>query len=136
MHMKGMPKDMQENPQYNDVVAEVLKYFEDAVWKANVEAIDQLIIDPGIGFGKTPEHNLKLIKSINEFKRLDCPVMIGVSRKSMISKIHKSAVDERLEGTIALNTIASLNGVNILRVHDVKQCVKASKMVDAYKKIE
>lgn len=136
MHIKGTPKDMQAKPQYNDVVAEVLKSLEDSLWKANVENINQLIIDPGIGFGKTAEHNLLLIKNMNEFKRLDCPVMLGVSRKSMIGKLQKDDKDQRLEGTIALNTIASLNGVNVLRVHDVKECVRASRIVDAYKNIE
>lgn len=136
MHMKGTPKDMQKDPQYDDIIAEVMKYFEDAVWKANVEAIDQLIIDPGIGFGKTLEHNLKLIKNINEFKRLDCPVMVGVSRKSMIGKLNGDDSASRIEGTIALNTIAALNGANIVRVHDVKACKRASSIVDSYQKIE
>lgn len=136
MHIKGTPKNMQENPDYKDLVAEVLLYFEKAVWKGNVAGIDQLIIDPGIGFGKTAEHNLKLIKNMYELKKLDCPVMIGVSRKSSIGIIAGAEINERLSGTVALNTVSILNGVNIVRVHDVKEAVQASKIIDMYKSIK
>ncbi len=136
MHIKGTPKSMQENPEYSDLIAEILLYFEKAVWKANVAGIDQLIIDPGIGFGKTVEHNLKLIKNMFELKKLDCPVMVGVSRKSVIGKITGAEVNDRLGGTIALNTAAILNNVNILRVHDVKEAVQTAKIMDMYKKIK
>jgi dihydropteroate synthase len=136
MHIKGMPKNMQENPEYKDLVAEVLLYFEKAVWKANVAGIDQLIIDPGIGFGKTPEHNLMLIRNMYELRKLDCPVMIGVSRKSIIGKITGTEIHERLSGTIALNTISILNGVNIIRVHDVKEALQATRLIDMYKKLK
>jgi dihydropteroate synthase len=133
MHMKGRPNIMQVNPSYEDVMAEVLLYFEKAIWKANVEGVEKVIIDPGIGFGKTAEHNLILIKNIYELKKLDCPVMIGVSRKSFIGKLSDTEVGERLSGTVSLNTIAILNGVNILRVHDVKEAVSMAKIVDTYK---
>jgi dihydropteroate synthase len=136
MHIKGTPKSMQENPHYDNLVGEVLLYFENAVWKANVAGVDQLIIDPGIGFGKTVEHNLMLVKNIFEFKKLDCPIMIGVSNKSVIGKITGANVEERLGGTIALNTIAILNGVNILRVHDVKEAARAAKIIDEYRKVK
>ena len=126
---------MQKSPHYDDLIAEVLLYLEKAVWKANIEGIEQLIVDPGIGFGKTLEHNLTLIKNIHEIKKLDCPVMIGVSRKSLINKIYESDVMDRLEGTIALNTISALNGVNILRVHDVLPAVRAAKVIDVYKSV-
>jgi dihydropteroate synthase len=135
MHIKGTPKNMQQNPVYKDLIAEVLLYFEKSVWKAIISGIDQLIIDPGIGFGKTSEHNLTLIKYMFEIKKLDCPVMIGVSRKSLIDKIAKADVDNRLSGTIALNAVSILNGVNILRVHDVKEAVQAARIIDAYRKI-
>jgi dihydropteroate synthase len=135
MHMKGIPKNMQDNPQYDDVVKEVVAYFENVVWKVNIENITQLILDPGIGFGKNVEHNLKLIKNIAEIKRLDCPVMVGISRKSMIEKLAGGKVDDRLEGTVALNTISILNGVQIIRVHDVKAGVRTARIVDEYKKI-
>jgi dihydropteroate synthase len=136
MHIKGTPKNMQKNPVYKDLIAEVLLYFENAVWKAIISGIEQLIVDPGIGFGKTAEHNLTLIKYMFEIKKLDCPVMIGVSRKSLIDKIARAEIDDRLSGTIALNTVSILNGVNILRVHDVKEAVQAARIIDAYKKIK
>lgn len=136
MHMKGTPKNMQEKPEYSNLINEILSYLEKAVWKANVEGIDQIIVDPGFGFGKNEEHNLRLIKGINEFKKLDCPVMLGVSRKSTIGKILNLDVNERIEGTIALNSIGIINGVNILRVHDVAENVRAARMIDAYKKIK
>lgn len=136
MHIKGTPKDMQKNVQYKNVVTEILSYLEKALWKANADGIDQIIVDPGFGFGKNEEHNLKIVKLLKEFKKLDCPVMIGVSRKSTIGKILKTEVDDRLEGTIALNAIAILNGVNIIRVHDVKENVKAAKIIDAYKMLD
>lgn len=135
MHIKGTPRDMQVNPEYHDLIAEVLTYLENGMWKANVEGIDQIIIDPGIGFGKSVEHNLYLIKNMYEFKKLDCPIMLGISRKSLIGKIDGSDINERLSGTIALNTISILNGVNILRVHDVKEAVRAARIVDEYKNL-
>lgn len=135
MHIKGTPRDMQVNPEYHDLIAEVLTYLENGMWKANVEGIDQIIIDPGIGFGKSVEHNLHLIKNMYEFKKLDCPIMLGISRKSLIGKIDGSNINERLSGTIALNTISILNGVNILRVHDVKEALRAARIVDEYKNL-
>jgi dihydropteroate synthase len=136
MHIKGNPKNMQQNPVYEDLIAEVLLYFENAVWKAIIAGIDQLIVDPGIGFGKTVEHNLTLIKYMFEIKKLDCPIMIGVSRKSLIDKIAHADIDDRISGSIALNTISILNGVNILRVHDVREAVQAARIIDVYKKIK
>jgi len=135
MHIKGTRKNMQESREYKDLIAEVLLYFEKAVWTANCVGIRQIIVDPGIGFGKTPEHNLMMIKNIYEFKKLDCPVMIGISRKSFIGKILGGEASDRLEGTLALDTISILNGANILRVHDVKEAVRAARITDSYKKI-
>ncbi|HAX49544.1 MAG TPA: dihydropteroate synthase, partial [Bacteroidetes bacterium] len=135
MHIKGTPKDMQNDPQYDDLMAEVITYFENVAWKANVAGIKQVIIDPGIGFGKTVEHNLQIIKNLNDLKRLDTPIMIGVSRKSMIAKIlNNEEVNDRHEGTITLNTIAVLNGAHIIRVHDVKEGVRTARVIDAYRK--
>lgn len=136
MHMKGMPKNMQDSPQYDNVVKEVGAFFEDVVWRVNVENITQLILDPGIGFGKNVEHNMALIKNIVELKKLDCPIMIGVSRKSMIEKLVGGRTGDRLEGTVALNTIAILNGVQVIRVHDVKAGVRTARIVDEYKKVK
>lgn len=136
MHMKGTPKDMQIDPQYDDILADVAAYFENAAWKANVAGIKQVILDPGIGFGKTVEHNLTLLKNLAELKRLDSPIMIGFSRKSMIGKIlNIDDINDRREGTITLNTVAILNGAHIIRVHDVKEGVRTAKIMDAYRKV-
>ncbi len=135
MHIKGTPKDMQKDPVYDDIIAELIQYFENTAWKANVAGIKQIIIDPGIGFGKTVDHNLQILKHLSEFKRLDSPIMIGVSRKSLIAKIlGNEDVNDRHEGTITLNTIAVLNGSHIIRVHDVKEGVRTARILDAYRK--
>ena len=135
MHIKGTPKDMQKDPQYDDLMAEIISYFENVAWKANVAGIKQIIIDPGIGFGKTVEHNLQIIKNLSDLKRLDTPIMIGISRKSMIGKIlNTDDVNDRHEGTITLNTISVLNGAHIIRVHDVIEGVRTAKIIDAYRK--
>ena len=135
MHIKGTPKDMQKDPQYDDLIAEIISYFENVAWKANVAGIKQVIIDPGIGFGKTVEHNLQIIKNLSDLKRLDTPIMIGVSRKSMVGKIlNTDDVNDRHEGTITLNTIGVLNGAHIIRVHDVTEGVRTAKVIDSYRK--
>jgi len=135
MHIKGTPKDMQKDPQYDDLMAEVISYFENVAWKANVAGIKQVIIDPGICFGKTVEHNLQVLKNLSDLKRLDTPIMIGVSRKSMIGKIlNIDDVNDRHEGTITLNTIGVLNGAHIIRVHDALEGVRTARMIDAFRK--
>ncbi len=135
MHIKGTPKDMQKDPKYDDLMAEIISYFENVAWKANVAGIKQVIIDPGIGFGKTVEHNLLILKNLNDLKRLDTPIMIGVSRKSMIGRIlNTDDVNDRHEGTITLNTIGVLNGAHMIRVHDVTEGVRTAKIIDAYRK--
>jgi len=135
MHIKGTPKNMHADPFYNDLLGDISSYFENAAWKANVEGIKQIIIDPGIGFGKTVEHNLQILKNLAAFKKLDSPIMIGVSKKSMIGKILGiDDVNDRREGTITLNTIAINNGANIIRVHDVNEGVRTARLMDAYKK--
>lgn len=137
MHIKGTPRDMQNAPQYNDLMAEMIQYFENAAWKANVAGIKQLIFDPGIGFGKTVEHNLKILKHLSELKRLDTPIMIGVSRKSMIAKLlNNEDIDDRHEGTITLNAIGVLNGAHIIRVHDAKEGVRTARILDAFRRAE
>ena len=130
MHIKGTPKDMQKDPVYGDVVREVYDYLKESISIAKKNSIEQIITDPGIGFGKTLEHNLELIRNIGEFKKLGCPVLLGASRKSFIDKIQKTPVDERLEASIAANTIGIINGANIIRVHDVKENQKASVLTD------
>lgn len=124
MHIKGTPKTMQLDPYYEDVVKEVYDYFVDII-KDTVDfgiKKENLIIDPGIGFGKKLEHNIELIKNLKEFKKIGVPVLLGVSRKSMIGALLGGVSPlERLYGTLASNLVGYLNGANILRVHDVKE---------------
>ncbi len=130
MHIKGTPRDMQKNPVYGNAVKEVLEYLKESISIAKKYGIKQIITDVGIGFGKTVEHNLELIKNLREFTKLGFPVLLGVSRKSFIDKIYPSSVNERLEGTIASNVIGIMNGANIIRVHDVPENVRAVKITD------
>ncbi|MCB0727707.1 MAG: dihydropteroate synthase [Ignavibacteriae bacterium] len=130
MHIKGTPKDMQKDPVYEDVVKEVYDYLQESISIAKKNGIKQIITDPGIGFGKTLENNLDIIRNLGEFRKLGFPVLLGVSRKSFIDKIQKTAIDERLEATIAANTIGIMNGANIIRVHDVKENQKAAITAD------
>ncbi len=131
MHMKGNPKTMQENPVYKDVMREIKEFFSQQIEKARKSGIKDIIIDPGIGFGKTTEHNLKILKNLNEFKELKCPILVGPSRKSFMGNITGLPVNERLEGTLAAISIAIMNGANIVRVHDVKECKRAVMVADA-----
>ena len=133
MHIKGTPKDMQKNPEYGDVVKEVYGYLEESVKTANDAGIKQVISDVGIGFGKTLEHNLILIKHLGEFKKLGCPILLGLSRKSFIDKISPTPMEERLEGSIAGNTIGIMNGANIIRVHDVLKNKRGVRVTDKIK---
>jgi dihydropteroate synthase len=130
MHIKGTPKNMQVNPNYENVVEEVYKYLSESVRIAKGHNIEQIIIDVGIGFGKTLEHNLILLKNLTYFKKLYSPILIGLSNKSFINMIEPTPKDERLEGTIAANTIAIANGANILRVHNVLSNRKAANIAD------
>ena len=120
MHIKGTPKNMQENPDYVDLMKELLEYFEERISALSANAVNKIIIDPGIGFGKRIQDNLKIIRNLNEFTIFKKPILIGISRKSFIGAITGEAVNNRLYGTLAADTIAVINGANILRVHDVK----------------
>ncbi|MEK6876740.1 MAG: dihydropteroate synthase [Nanoarchaeota archaeon] len=131
MHMKGTPKTMQHNPVYKDVIEEIKEFFSQQIKKAKKAGIKDIIIDPGIGFGKTAEHNLQILKNLSEFKELNCPILVGTSRKSFIGNITGLPVNERLEGTLAAISIAIINGANIVRVHDVKECKRAAMVADA-----
>jgi len=132
MHMLGTPKTMQANPSYDDVVMDVAQYLRMQAEKAKAAGITQIILDPGIGFGKTVEQNLLLIKNIATFKKLGYPVMMGVSRKSFIGKLTSvEDAGDRLSGTIAAVTVCVLNGADIIRVHDVKECKRAVMVAGA-----
>jgi dihydropteroate synthase len=137
MHIKGRPKDMQQNPVYEALIPEIMDYFRDSISVAKQLDIsdDKIIIDPGIGFGKTPEHNLTIINNLREFTSLEKPILIGPSRKAFLGKILGDVpVTDRLEGTAAAVAISIMNGANMIRVHDVKEMARVAKVADAVKK--
>jgi dihydropteroate synthase len=129
MHMQGTPKTMQQNPSYENIVKELLYYFSGKIAEAKSYKINDLIIDPGFGFGKTVAHNYDILKQLQLFEMLDFPLLAGVSRKSMIYKVLETSPQEALNGTSVLHTIALQNGASILRVHDVKEAVECVKLV-------
>ena len=131
MHIKGTPENMQESPQYENVVEEIKEFFKVQLEKlAKLNITENIVLDPGFGFGKTLEHNFEILKNLNLFKNLGFPLLAGLSRKSMINKVLNIKPAQALNGTTVLNTIALLNGANILRVHDVKEAVEAVKLVE------
>jgi dihydropteroate synthase len=129
MHMRGTPENMQENTTYGNLTREVITELSERVRLINESGVNDIIIDPGIGFAKTTEQNYQLISELEAFNIFELPVMVGVSRKSMIYKLLNITPDEALNGSTVLNTIALLKGANILRVHDVKEAVEAIKIV-------
>lgn len=134
MHMQGTPQNMQQNPKYKDVTHEVISFFAEQIFKLRQLKLNDIIIDVGFGFGKTIEHNFELLKNLALFKNLEVPNLVGVSRKSMLRKILDITPQEALNVTTVANTIALLNGANILRVHDVKEAVEAVAIVEQYLK--
>lgn len=132
-HIQGTPTDMQRNPHYEDVVQEVLSFFAERVDKLRAMGLSDLIIDPGFGFGKSIDHNYTLLKNLDAFHSLGFPILAGVSRKSMIYKLLDSTPSEALLGTQTVDTIALLNGADIIRVHDVKPAVEAVRIVECYR---
>lgn len=128
MHMKGDPRTMQENPVYEDVVADILKWFGERIFRLKSVGVKDIIIDPGFGFGKTVDHNFELLQKLSDFSIAGLPLLVGLSRKSMIWKTLKITADEALNGTTALNAIALTKGADILRVHDVKEAVQVIKL--------
>jgi len=138
MHMKGMPWNMQENPKYNFLLDEIVDYLELAIKRAINEGVskEKIIIDPGIGFGKTVAHNLEILRSLGELRILGCPILIGPSRKSFIGEILGGVPpQERLIGTLASLAVAIVNGADIIRVHDVKSAAQTARVVDAIKEV-
>ena len=132
MHTQGTPKTMQQNPQYNNVVDDVFDFFSERINLAKQHGVEQLILDVGYGFGKTVEHNYQLLKHQEKFQSLGFPLLTGVSRKSMINKVIGTKPENALNGTTVVNTLALLNGANILRVHDVKEAMQAIQLVNCY----
>jgi dihydropteroate synthase len=128
MHKKGLPKTMQDNPEYGDVVAEVYSYLEQKVKQCNDAGIKDVVIDLGYGFGKSIEHNYELLRRLAEFKEIGVPILTGVSRKSMIFRALDINASEALNGTSFLHAFAFQGGTNILRVHDVKEAMECVKL--------
>lgn len=129
MHMQGTPQNMQQNPHYDDVVKEVFMYFAEKVQRLRDLGVKDIILDPGYGFGKTVEHNYELMNHQEKLLEFELPLLVGISRKSMIYKALGITADEALNGTSVLNTISLLKGANILRVHDVATCVEVVNLI-------
>lgn len=130
MHMQGTPQNMQAKPIYNDVVKEVLYYFSKKINELRDLGVNDIISDVGFGFGKTVAQNYQLLKNLDLFKNLEIPTLVGLSRKSMLFKPLEISQNEAINATTSANTIALLNGANLLRVHDVKEAVEAIKIVN------
>lgn len=135
MHMRGTPENMQDNPVYENLISEMTLFFAQKIKELRLKGVNDIIVDPGFGFGKTLDHNFEILGRLNEFKVFDYPVLAGVSRKSMISKVIDAGSDEALCGTSAAHMIALLQGANILRVHDVKAAVDCVRIFSKYKRI-
>lgn len=132
MHMKGSPQNMQEKAVYQSVVHDVVHYFSEKIKTLNTLGVNDIILDPGFGFAKTTNHNFELLKSLQQLNLFNLPILAGLSRKSMIWKTLNTSANEALNGTTSLNTIALMNGANLLRVHDVKE---AREVVRLYQKL-
>jgi len=128
MHMRGNPSNMQNNPVYKNINYEIIKDLSKKIDLAQNNGVYDIIIDPGFGFGKTIEHNYQILNNLKLYKILDKPILVGISRKSMIYKLLKTEPSKALNGTTVLNTIALINGANILRVHDVKEAKEVIKL--------
>lgn len=133
MHMRGTPNTMMQEQylQYKDITADVLQYFAAKIDRLTLMGINDIILDPGFGFSKTIDDNYRLMRHLDEFTRIGLPLLVGISRKSMIYKLLETTPNESLNGTTALNVLALMGGANILRVHDVRQAVEAVKIVTA-----
>jgi dihydropteroate synthase len=134
MHMKGNPATMQSLAVYDDIIADILKWFGERIVKLQSAGVKDIIIDPGFGFSKTVAQNFEMLRRLRDFSVAGLPLLAGLSRKTTIWKTLDILPEEALNGTSVLNTIALLNGADILRVHDVKEAVQAIKLVQAYKK--
>ena len=133
MHMKGNPRTMQHSPAYQNVISDILRFFQERIGEAEKNGIhpDSILVDPGIGFGKTTEHNLEILRRLRDFQSLNKPILIGTSKKSFIGKILDLPVNERMEGTAATITWAISQGADVVRVHDVKPMRRVAQMTDA-----
>jgi dihydropteroate synthase len=130
MHIKGTPQNMQNNPEYNDIIQEIIKYFITKTNQLKALNVKDIILDVGFGFGKTLEHNYTILNQLNRFTKLEYPILAGMSRKSMLYKILNSKPSKMKNATTVANTIALLNGASILRVHDVKEAMECIKIME------
>lgn len=133
MHMQGTPQNMQQHPHYDNLLREVFLYFARKVQQLRDLGVKDIVLDPGFGFGKTLEHNYQLMAHLEEFRLFELPLLVGVSRKSMIYRLLDTTPQEALNGTTVLHTLALMKGADILRVHDVRQAVETVKIVEAMK---
>jgi len=132
MHMRGTPRNMQDHTHYDDLLKELLDHFIQKLAVCRKSGIRDIIIDPGFGFAKTTQQNFELMKNLNLFFMLDCPILLGLSRKGMIYKTLGVSADDALNGTTVMNTMGLMNGASILRVHDVREAAQAVKLFMAY----
>ena len=132
MHMKGNPQNMQQYPHYENLLTEIIDFFIYQTDKFRDAGVNDIIIDPGFGFGKTVEQNYLLLKNMDMLKILDCSLMAGISRKSMVTRTLETSAVNALNGTTVLNTLALIHGAKILRVHDVKEAIESIKIYNAY----
>ena len=133
MHMLGEPRTMQEKPVYDDVVADIIRFLRSRIGDAVDGGVDpeKIVVDPGIGFGKTVEHNLQILRQLGAFRSLGRPTLIGVSRKTFLGKLLETEVDGRLQGGLAAAVLAAHRGAHIIRTHDVEETVQALAVTDA-----
>ena len=136
MHIKGRPNDMQNNPTYENVSLDILRYLRDKVFQLQNLGVKDIVIDPGFGFGKSIDQNYQLLNRLGSFQLLDCPILVGISRKSMIYKLLESTPQQALNGTSVLHMIALQNGAKILRAHDVQEAVECVRLYEQLKKTE
>lgn len=132
MHMQGEPQHMQDSPHYDHLISDLILFFSGELHKLNAAGVHDVILDPGFGFGKLQSHNYEILRQWREFSILGCPVLAGMSRKKMIQRVTGTNAGDALNGTIAANTIALLNGASILRVHDVRAAAETRAIVGAY----
>lgn len=132
MHMQGNPQNMQKNPQYDNVQNDVFQFFGKKIYELKAQGLNDIIVDPGFGFGKSLQHNYQLLKNLNHFKALNCPILVGLSRKSMVYKLLETTPEKALNGTMILQTIAILNGADIIRTHDVKETNEIITLLEYY----
>lgn len=128
MHMKGSPPDMQDQPEYEDLILDIIGFFRDRLSVVREVGIKDIMVDPGIGFGKSADDNFKIIRQLRSFELFDLPLLVGLSRKSLIYNTLKIKPDQALNGTTALHMVALMNGANMLRVHDVQAAVECKKL--------